>query len=171
MLIINLSETPEFPALDLHLEHSLVSLSKWESLHQKPFYGRESMTSEETISYIEQMILGSVPKESWMARFEIEDYNTVTEYINNKQTATWFYEDKTARKPREVITAELIYYWMISFQIPFIPCENWHLNRLMTLIKICGIKQTKPKKMSRQAQAEQYRRLNEQRRQQLGSAG
>lgn len=171
MLIINLSETEELPALELHLEHSLVSLSKWESLREKPFYGREGMTHEETNSYIEQMILNPPSEEDWVLRFMAKDYAAVTEYINSKQSATWFREDSQKRGPREIITNELIYYWMISFQIPFIPCETWHLNRLMTLIKICGVKQTKPKPMSRQERADQYRRLNAERRQQLGSAG
>ena len=171
MLIITLSETSDLPALELHLEHSLVSLSKWESIHEKPFYGREGMDHDLTNSYIEEMLINSISEKGWIDRFDVKEYNAVTNYINSKQSATWFREDSPSRGPREIITGELIYYWMISFQIPFIPCETWHLNRLMTLIKICGVKQTKPRKMSRQPQAEQYRRLNEQRRQQLGSTG
>jgi hypothetical protein len=170
MLIINLSETSEHPALELHLEHSLVSLSKWEALHEKPFFSREGIDHDETNSYIKQMSLDHI-SDDWILRFTVDEYNAVTEHINSKQSATWFREDSPTRGPREIITNELIYYWMISFQIPFSPCENWHLNRLMTLVKICGIKQTKPKKMSPQAQAEQYRRLNEERRRQFGSTG
>jgi hypothetical protein len=156
--------------VELQLEHSLVSLSKWEAIHEKAFFGREPMTHEETVSYVQQMLLTENPPEDWANQLRLEDFDAITTYINSKQSATWFREDKNQRGPHEIVTAELIYYWMISFQIPFV-CETWHLNRLMTLIKICGIKQTKPKRMSRQAQAEEYRRLNAVRRQQLGTSG
>lgn len=161
----------ELPEIELHLEHSLVSLSKWEQIHEKAFFSQDQMTQEETASYIEQMVIGEIPAGNWITRFETEHFLAVTNYINRKSTATWFREDSKQKGPSEVITNELIYYWMIGFQIPFDPCETWHVNRLMTLIKICGIKQTKPKKMSRQAQAEEYRRLNAARRQQLGTSG
>lgn len=171
MLTIILPATEDLPAIKLELEHSLVSLSKWESIHEKAFFGREDKDHDDTVSYIEQMILGSLPEEDWQSRLKAEDYKAITEYINSKQSATWFREEPEPRGPREIVTAELIYYWMINFQIPFRPCETWHLNRLMTLIKIAGIKQTKPKKMSRQAYSAEIRRLNEQRREQLGSTG
>lgn len=159
------------PAAEIHLEHSLVSLSKWESKHEKAFFSREGMTTKETLSYIEEMILTSPRPEKWFDRLEVENYTNITNYINSKQTATWFREDPNQKGSREVITNELIYYWMLTFQIPFQPCETWHLNRLMTLIKIAGIKQTKPKKMTRAQQAEEYRRLNAERRRQLGTSG
>lgn len=170
MLTITIPATDDREAVELNFEHSLVSLSKWESIHEKAFFGRDGMTSEETLSYIEQMYLGELPSSTWLELLRSEDYTLITNYINSKQSATWFREDPNQPKGSEVVTAELIYYWMISFQIPF-TCETWHLNRLMTLIKVCGIKQTKPKKMSKQAQAEEYRRLNAARRKQLGTSG
>jgi hypothetical protein len=171
MLTIVLSATEDLPTAKLHFEHSLVSLSKWESIHEKAFYGKEGIDHEQTKSYIQQMLLDTVPEENWIDRFSPGDFDAISDYINSKQSATWFREDDNKVGPREIVTAELIYYWMISFQIPFEPCETWHINRLMTLIRICGIKQSKPRKMSRQAQAAEYRRLNELRREQLGSAG
>lgn len=172
MLTIILPETDDFKAVELTLEHSLVSLSKWESITQKPFFNsQEAMDFENTVAYVEQMMQHDPPEGDWASRLIQEDFDKIGEYINSKQTATWFREDSNKPGPREIVTAELIYFWMISFQIPFIPCENWHLNRLMTLIRICGIKQAKPKKMSRQAQAEEYRRLNALRREQLGTSG
>jgi hypothetical protein len=85
-------------------------------------------------------------------------------------TATWFSDQPGAPKSREVITAEVIYYWMTVFNIPF-ECEHWHLNRLFTLIRICNIKQSKPEKMSRAEIARRNRELNAQRKAQLGTTG
>jgi hypothetical protein len=171
MLTLSLPQTDEHDAVELALEHSLVSLSKWESIHEKPFYGRESMTPEEAFSYFETMLLVPPPHDGWIERLTQEHFTQINAYINSKQSATWFREDPNQRGPKEIVTNELIYFWMISFNIPFDPCETWHVNRLMTLIKICGIKQQKPKKMTRQQQAEEYRRLNAERRAKLGTSG
>jgi hypothetical protein len=99
-----------------------------------------------------------------------ENTELVTKYIEAKMTATWFNEAPGAPKSRDVITAELIYYWMIIFNIPF-ECEHWHLNRLFTLIRVCNIKQAKPKKMTRSEIAARNRELNAQRKAQLGTKG
>lgn len=155
----------------LTLEHSLVSLSKWEAFHEKPFYSKEGMSREESLSYVEMMAVGEIPEGYWLSAIDEEMQAEIQTYINSKQTGTWFREDPNARPSREVITNEIIYHWMIEFGIPFDPCQNWHLNHLMTLIKICGIKRTKPKRMSRSAQAEEMRRINAQRRAALGTAG
>lgn len=171
MLTLTLSATDSEPEVELRLEHSLVSLSKWESHYKKPFFNRDGMDNPQTLVYIEYMLLDRPPAGNWQKRLTAEHYYKVGQYINDPQTATTFRENPNERRSNEVVTSELIYYWMISFQIPFEPCQNWHLNRLMTLIKIAGVKQSKPKKMSRQQQAEEYRRLNELRRQQLGTNG
>jgi hypothetical protein len=155
----------------LNLEHSLSSVSKWESEVQRPFFGKEQMTQDETSIYIKHMVLGEPPPGDWLKRLQPTQFVEITDYINNKQTATWFREDPNQPASREIVTTELVYYWMTQFNIPFEPCENWHLNRLMTLIKICGIKQTKQKPMNKKQQLEEYRRLNAQRRQQLGTSG
>jgi len=156
--------------VELQLEHSLVSLSKWESKHEKPFLGKESKTSEEVLDYVSCMLLTPNPPGDFLDKLSKENLEAVNSYIEAKMTATWFSDQPGAPSSREVITAELIYYWMTVFNIPF-ECEGWHLNRLFTLIRICNIKQSKPKKMSRAEIASRNRELNARRKQQLGTKG
>jgi hypothetical protein len=154
----------------LELEHSLVSLSKWESIYEKPFLGREAKTPEEIIAYVKCMTLADDIAPEIFNKLTIENFDEVAEYIDAKMTATWFSDQPGTPQSREVITSELIYYWMTVFNIPF-ECENWHLNRLFTLIRICNIKQAKPQKMSRAEIAQRNRELNAQRKAQLGTSG
>ena len=121
----------------LQLEHSLISISKWEAKWKKPFLSKEKMTTEQFLDYIYFMtITPSVDPEifKFLGR---ENYNKIADYINDPMTATWFNEDKNKPSPRrrETVTSELVYYWMIALNIP-LECEKWHFNRLMTLIKI-----------------------------------
>jgi hypothetical protein len=153
----------------LELEHSLVSLSKWESEFEKPFLGRTEKTVDEILAYIKAMVLNKVP-EGIFSELSEENFSEINNYIEAKMTATWFHEAPGAPASRDVITAELIYYWMITFQIP-LECERWHLNRLFTLIRVCNIKQAKPKKMSRSEIAARNRELNTRRKEQLGTRG
>lgn len=154
----------------LELEHSLVSLSKWEAKYEKPFLSDEEKTTEEVVGYVKAMTLTpEVPDAVWEKLTE-ENFKAISEYLDSKMTATWFSEIRPQAKNREIITSELVYYWMITFNIP-IECEKWHLNRLFTLIRVCNIKQEKPKKMSRAEVAARNRELNAQRRAQLGTKG
>lgn len=165
--------TQEFSNTDdfvLELEHSLISLSKWESKFQKPFLSKDNKSKEEILGYIESMILTKLyPVDLWN-RFTQSNLDEINAYIESSQSATTFGNMPDRKGRGEVITSELIYYWLVVFNIPF-ECERWHINRLFALIRICNLKQGKQKKMSRNEVAQRNRELNMQRRTQLGTSG
>lgn len=152
----------------LLLEHSLISISKWESIHHKPFISTIEKTIDETISYICCMSIKDIDIK-YIENITHDNHIDIKNYINDQMTATTI--SKNNQTPnREVITSELIYYWMINFNIPF-KYEQWHLNRLLTLINICNIKNQPPKKMSKAELATRNSQLNAQRKAMLNSGG
>ena len=155
----------------LKLEHSLISLQKWESKWHKPFLKDNDKTEEELIDYIKCMTINTnpVPEEVYLSlnRNQIEE---ITSYINNPMTAAVFYDTKHDKHSREIITAETLYYDMISLNIPP-EYRKWHLNQLMALIRFCSIKNTPPKKMSKNEILSRNAELNRIRRQQLNTKG
>ena len=154
----------------LDFEHSLVSLSKWEAEYEKPFLSKEEKTTEEIRAYLRHMLLTPDVSDEKLDRLSSEDYNRINEYISAKRTATWFREGPVGRGPQPTITSELIYYWMVAMTIDW-DAQYWHINRLLTLIRICNEKNAPKKKMSRAEMAAQRRSLNEQRRAQMGTTG
>lgn len=158
---------PDFYTLEL--EHSLFTLSKWESFFEKPFLGKEEKTTEQILWYVNAMIQSENPPEGILQRLSQQDLEAINEYITAKMTATVFREQKKGGS-RETITAELIYYWMIALNIPF-ECQYWHLNRLLTLVEVCNQKNAPAKKMSKAEAAAEQRRLNAQRRAEMQSQG
>ena len=156
----------------LMLEHSLISLSKWESKWQKPFLGKTEKTDEETIDYVKCMTINKNVDPTVYYALTQENCKQINDYIAEPMTATTFHT-RNGQKPHgrgEIMTAEIIYYYMITFGIPF-ECEKWHLNRLLTLIRVCNIKNAPKQKMSKAAAAKQQRALNAQRRAKSGSRG
>lgn len=154
---------------ELQLEHSLVSLSKWESKWHVPFLGKGEKTIEQTMDYIKCMtITQNVSPMVYMALTD-DNINKVNDYINDPMTATTF--NNLGQPPsREIVTSEVIYYWMVSLNIPM-ECQKWHLNRLLTLIRVCNVKNSPPKKMSQREIMNRNAALNAARRKKLNSKG
>lgn len=156
--------------ITLRLEHSLVSLSKWESKWCKPFLSKVEKTAEETIDYIKCMTLTQNVDPDVYNHLTADNITQVNKYIEAPMTATTFREDNNRKNNREIITSELIYYWMIAQQIP-VEFQKWHLNRLLTLIRVCNIKNAPPEKRSKGDIMRQNAALNAARRKQLNSKG
>ena len=154
----------------LQLEHSLVSLSKWESKWCKPFLKKdEHKTLEETIDYIRCMTITQNVDPMVYNFMTNENIDKINKYIEAPMTATTFYEEKKTGRG-ETVTAELIYYWMIALNIPM-ECQKWHLNRLLTLIRVCNIKNAPPKQLGRQELTSRYAALNAARKKQYNTKG
>lgn len=158
----------------LQLEHSLISLKKWEQKWHKPFLGKgeEDKTYEEIIDYIKCMTINKVDDDCYKGLTK-NNIIEVVDYIKNPMTATWFKDNKligAANNPNEIVTAEIIYYWMIALGIPS-EYQKWHLNSLLTLIKVVNIKQQPSKKMAAKDAAAQRRAINAQRRAMMHSKG
>ena len=135
---------------DISLEHSLVSIAKWESKWNVPFLSDKTQkTKEMFLDYIRCMTITQNVNPYLYYKISNKDIEKIQEYINAPMTATWFNDDKARPRPsREVVTAEIVYYWMIALGIPM-ECQKWHFNRLITLVRVCSIKNTPDKKMSR----------------------
>lgn len=165
-------DTQEFIELEpvtLSLEHSLVSLSKWEQKWEKPFLGKEQRTTSETTDYVRCMQISQEVDPIYFEHLSSQNMSDVSDYIAAKMTATMI-SDNPGGTSNEVVTAELMYYWMIALNIPF-ECQNWHLNQLLTLIRVCNLKSTPPKKLSRSEIFARNRQLNEERRKQMNTTG
>ncbi len=157
-------------ARSIQLEHSLLSLSKWESKWLKPFMSQEDKTREETLDYIRCMTINNdVSEETYLSLSE-EHYRLIKQYIDAPMTATTFSKEENKRHSREIITSEIVYHWMVVNQIPF-ECQKWHFNRLITLIRVCNLKSQQPKKMGRRATMSRNAQLNAARRKQLNTRG
>lgn len=164
----------EFEEVTIQLEHSLASLSKWEAIHEKAFLGPDPHTRQQVLDYVECMCVTPNVDPSVFRRLSAENFDTINAYINRKMSATWFTESKQSGRGREVVTAEVVYFWMAHYGIPF-EAEHWHFNRLMTLVRVANAKNdTGKKKQSHTTKGEmlrQRRAMNEQRRLQHNTTG
>ena len=143
----------------LTLEHSLVSLSKWEAKWKTPFLSKKEMTREETIDYIRCMTITQNVDPNVYKAIDDSIIRKVNDYIKDPMTATWFAKEENQKHQSVIITAERIYCWMIALQIPS-EYRKWHLNQLITLIRVCEIESRPKKKMPRAETLAQYRATN-----------
>ena len=160
-----------YPERVLCLEHSLLSISKWESKWKKPFLSQGPTTYEESVDYIRCMTLNTQINSDAYVGMTKEIFDKVREYMDDSMTATWFSDQKgKSGKKGPVVTSELIYYWMIALNIPM-ECQKWHLNRLFALIRICEIKNAPPQKMKKKDIYARNSALNAARKRKLGTNG
>lgn len=173
-----ISEFIELPAVTLKLEHSLLSISKWESRNHKRFIEntknkKSNKTVEEMRDYIRCMTLNHDVPDIIYSCLTAEHFDRINEYIGDSMSATTFVDNSNQNGPKksnEAVSSELVYYWMTVFNIPF-ECEKWHFNRLMTLIQICSIKNKPSKKMSKGSVMKQNAALNAARRKATNTRG
>lgn len=167
-------QTNEFISIKeqtLTLEHSLVSISKWESKWGKPFLGKEPKTRQEMLDYIRCMTVTQNVDPNVYTFVTSENISEISQYIEAPMTATWFNEKEgRGRNNNEIITSEIIYYWMVSFNIP-VEFQKWHLNRLLTLIKVCSLKNEPQKKMSKREILDRNKAINKARRESMHTSG
>lgn len=154
----------------LQLEHSLVSIAKWESKWGKPFLNSDNKTTEEIKDYIRCMTITQNVDPDIFDRLTNDNLNDINEYIQASMTATTFDEEKPKGVMRDVITSELIYYWMVSFNIPM-ECQKWHINRLLTLIRVCTVMNQPPEQLSEAELMARNTELNELRKKQFNTNG
>lgn len=154
-------------SIDICLEHSLVSISKWESIWNIPFFSEEEKTSDQILSYIKCMTVNEV-EDYVYDRLSSDNVEEIRKYIDAPMTATYFYgEQETKHRSFDILTSEKIYYWMIALNIP-VEFQHWHIKRLMTLIKVCNIENNPKKNKSAREVAKQYADLNAKRRKEMG---
>ncbi len=162
-------------ACTLRLEHSLVSISKWEAKWHKSFFDNSTpKTTDEVIDYIRCMTLTQNVDPNVYRCLSSKNHDEINKYINDDATATWFSETpgkkNKKRNSRQKITSELVYYWMIALSIPF-ECQKWHINRLLTLIRVCEEENAPKQKMSQKSILSRNAALNAARRKKLGTKG
>lgn len=166
-------KTEEFETYDpmtLKLEHSLISISKWEAKWHKSYLSSTEFTREEQLDYIRCMSLDPNLDPKMIYRLTSSDIRKIEDYIHSPMTATTFAKQESHVR-KQIITAEIVYYWMITYGIPF-DCAKWHLNQLMTLIEVCARKNVLPKQHSKKgSRSKQWGELNKARRARLGTSG
>lgn len=157
--------------IEVEFEHSLASLSKWEEKHKVPLMDKGEKTPEQMLDYFRCMTLTSDVPTDVYSRLSVAQIHALNEYIGASVTATTVFEGPGKKKTNtEKITAELIYYWMVSFQIPF-ECQHWHLDKLLTLIKVCNVKNNAGKEVSKEDRMAWMKEQNALRQAQSGTNG
>lgn len=158
------------PSVKIKLENSLLSISKWESRTHRPFLDGKEKTIDDTLDYISDMCIGKSPGEAVMKNLPSNVLKKINDYVNDPMTATTISDNSNPKRNGKVKTSEVLYAYMIKLGIPF-DCEKWHINRLITLIKVCDIMSGDNKKMSKQEILRQNRELNAARKKKYNTKG
>lgn len=164
------NEFLEIGPYNLSMEHSLVSISKWESKWHKPFIGQDNLSNEEVVDYFRCMTITKNVNPIAYSYLSSDNIKKINEYIDDPMTGTTFYEFLPERsEDKKKISSEEIYSKMILLEIPF-ECEKWHINRLLTLIRVCNLDRS-DKKMTKMETMKAYQKLNAERRKNLKTKG
>lgn len=155
----------------LELEHSLLSMAEWESRHKKPLLDRKPHTTNELRDYVKCMTTNKIENPNVYAALTTKDLAKVQEYMADPMTATTFADAGKPKRGGQFITSELLYCRMSQFNIPYDPCQTWHLNRLLTLIKVCSEENKGEQTVPRDKAMQDQRALNETRKKALGTRG
>lgn len=167
----HLNKFIEVPECTITLEHSLISLARWESKWHIPYLSNKERTQEQELDYIRCMSVNKLKNDLVIKILSPMDIKTIEDYIDNPMTATTFSKNiKNQRSKKEIITAEIIYSRMFAHGIP-LECQKWHLNRLLTLLRVCDLRNTPPQKMGRKETAQWNAQQNALRRAKLNSRG
>jgi hypothetical protein len=155
----------------LQFEHSLLSLSKWEEKHKKPFLASKVKKHEEMIDYFQEMLLTPGESPNLVYRLAPEQLDRLTDYVNEERTASSVPDEGVPKGQPEIVTSELIYFWLVALEIPFHPVETWHLSRAMMLIKITGFKKQPPKKRNPKELLQDWAAINQRNKERFGTTG
>ena len=160
-------------AKTLSFEHSLLSIAKWEAKWHKPYMSKAPKTEEEMRDYIRCMCLSNDVDPMIFYALDQSTVKALADYIQDPMTGTTF-KKKDQKPSKEIVTNELVYYWMTELNIPFEPCQKWHFNHLMTLIQVASVKKQPAKKLNKREQREATKRMaaeNERRRAMFHTSG
>ena len=159
------------PPDTVYLEHSLFTMSRWEAKYHEAFLTDKPKSRESILDYTTMMIVDEkhIPY-NFINRLTDEHVNLIVSYIQNPSTATFINSPNTGRPNRETVTTELIYFWMVQWKIPF-EAQHWHINRLLMLVQICGVKNSKPKKENMSSRLSRQAALNAKRRKAMNTSG
>ncbi len=158
------------PSCTLSLEHSLISVAKWESKWHVPYLNAQKRTAAQELDYVRCMVIGIIKNDYVFSALSPENVTQIQNYIDDTMTATTFSKTTPQSKNRQIVTAEVLYARMFANNIPM-ECQKWHLNRLLTLIRVCDTTNSPPTKMSKKQTAARYAEQNALRRAQHNSKG
>lgn len=167
--MIELKVVNEGKVVRLQFEHSLRSLSKWESKNKIAFLAGREKTPAQMVDYYRCMLL-SPEDPDLVYLLDPSQMEELTNYINENQTASSVPNEGPTQYNPETTTSELVYFWMTALKINW-EAQDWHFSRLMMLVQITSYKQQPPKKRNPREVLSDMRRENERRKKLFNTSG